>query len=520
MKKIFLLASISALFLFTQAGVAAPEGDGFKNLFNGTDLTGWDGSKELWSVKDGMITGQTTPEHPAHGNTFLIWTNGTVADFELRFSYKIVPNNDEGFGNSGVQYRSKILKPDYWVVGGYQADFEAGQTYSGILYEEKMRGILAQRGQKTVIKEVDGKTKVEVVGAVGDSKEIQAAIKKEDWNDYVVIARGNHLQHFINGKQTVDVTDEQEAKAAKSGVLALQIHQGKPMTVQFKDIRIKEFPVEKAAGEKKIVFVAGMPSHGAAQHEHNAGCLLLQKCLEGIPGIKTDVLLNGWPEDPKFFDGADAVILYMDGGVGHPILHDDHLQQIGALMQKGVGLGCIHYAVEPTIEAGQKEFLDWIGGAFEVFWSVNPHWDGDFKSLPEHPVTRGVQPFKINDEWYYHMRFRDGMKGVTPILTSIPPEKTVGEDGHHSGNVAVREAVKNHEPQHVMWVAERDGGGRGFGFTGGHFHRNWGNENFRKVALNAILWIAKADVPQNGVESKITPEDLEKNLDPKGKQKK
>ena len=127
-------------------------------------------------------------------------------------------------------------------MAGYQADFEAGKTYSGILYEEKGRGILAQRGQKTVIKPDPAdpkKHKVEVTGSLGKSEDIQAKIKHEDWNDYVVIAKGNHFQHFINGVQTVDVTDEHEAKAAKSGILALQIHVGPPMTVQFKNIRIK-----------------------------------------------------------------------------------------------------------------------------------------------------------------------------------------------------------------------------------------------------------------------------------------
>jgi uncharacterized protein (TIGR03067 family) len=232
------------------ACLAADEA-GFKPLFNGKDLTGWEGRPEHWSVEDGAITGKTTKEHPAKGNNFLIWRpdgkNGTVSDFELRLSYKIVPNNDKGFGNSGIQYRSKDF--GNFVVGGYQADFEAGKTYSGILYEERMDGILAQRGQKTVVKTVDGKAKVEVVGKLGDSKEIQSKIKDQDWNDYVVIAKGNHFQHFINGVQTVDVTDEREApKGAKEGVLALQLHAGEPMTVQFKDIRIKNLGGESAAG--------------------------------------------------------------------------------------------------------------------------------------------------------------------------------------------------------------------------------------------------------------------------------
>jgi hypothetical protein len=233
MKKVLLL--IAGAVLCVCSATAAESG--FKALFDGKDLSGWEGNPKLWSVENGAITGKTgsDPENKIKHNTFLVWTNGTVDDFELRFSYKIVG------GNSGVQYRSKVVRTGEFgpVVGGYQADFEAGTTYSGILYEELGRGILAQRGQKTVIKEADGKAKVEVTGSVGDSKEIQSKIKKEDWNDYVVIAKGNHVRHFINGMQTIDVTDEQESKAPKSGVLALQIHAGPPMTVQFKNIRIK-----------------------------------------------------------------------------------------------------------------------------------------------------------------------------------------------------------------------------------------------------------------------------------------
>src|SRR5437867_300646 len=108
-----------------------PAEKGFISLFNGKDLSGWDGNPKLWSVKDGAITGQTTAENPAKGNTFLIWTTGTVADFELRCSFKIVPGDSHGFANSGIQYRSKILDPNNWVVGGYQADMEAGPTYTG-----------------------------------------------------------------------------------------------------------------------------------------------------------------------------------------------------------------------------------------------------------------------------------------------------------------------------------------------------------------------------------------------------
>lgn len=239
-----------ALHLLAAGQLLAVE-EGFQSIFNGKDLTGWDGNPKLWSVKDGAIVGQTTAENPLKGNTFLIWTNGTTADFELRCSYRITPNNDKGFANSGIQYRSKVLDPAGWVVGGYQADFEAGTTYSGILYEERMtRGIMAARGEKVVW---DKDCKKQVTGSVGQSEEIQAAIRKDGWNDYVVIAKGNHLQHFINGLPTVDVTDACEAKAAKSGVLALQVHAGEPMTVQFKNIRMKTLSSDagSAADETK-----------------------------------------------------------------------------------------------------------------------------------------------------------------------------------------------------------------------------------------------------------------------------
>ena len=235
------LLTLTVLTQLASATFAAEEG--FKSLFNGKDLTDWDGNPDLWSVKDGTITGVTKEDPKLTHNTFLVYKGGEIANFELRLSYRIVA------GNSGIQYRSKVFEQGKFgpIVGGYQADFEAGKTYSGILYEERGRGILAQRGQKTVIKEIeeekDGKKskkmKIEPAGTLGKSDDIQAKIKHEDWNDYVIIAHGNHLQHFINGQQTVDVVDEQEGKAAKSGVLALQIHVGPPMVVQFKNVRMK-----------------------------------------------------------------------------------------------------------------------------------------------------------------------------------------------------------------------------------------------------------------------------------------
>jgi type 1 glutamine amidotransferase len=270
------------------------------------------------------------------------------------------------------------------------------------------------------------------------------------------------------------------------------------------------------AAEKKIVLLAGSASHGSGEHEFNAGCQLLRKCLNQVPGVRADVFTNGWPQDEKVLADADAIFLYSDGGGGHPFNRPERREVLAGLMSKGVGLGCAHYAVEVPKGPTGDALLQWIGGYFEMHWSVNPHWTADFKQLPEHPITRGVKPFKVNDEWYYHMRFPEGMKGVTPILTDLPPKATLDrQDGPHSGNPAVREAISKGEPQHVMWATERPDGGRGFGFTGGHFHRNWVDENFRKIVLNAILWTARIEVPEAGVQSSITADDLKQGLDKK-----
>jgi len=213
----------------------------FTSLFDGKTLKGWEGRPEFWSVKNGAIVGKSTKETPVLENTFLICKAGEFADFELHAQFKLVADNDKGWANSGIQYRSKVVKPEYCVVAGYQADMEGGKNYTGILYEEKGRGILAKRGEKVVIKESDNpkKPKIEKTGSVGDSDAIYAAIKQGDWNDYVIIAKDNHLQQFINGKQTVDVTDE-TAVGAKTGIIAFQMHKGEPMTVCFRNIKIKK----------------------------------------------------------------------------------------------------------------------------------------------------------------------------------------------------------------------------------------------------------------------------------------
>lgn len=276
------------------------------------------------------------------------------------------------------------------------------------------------------------------------------------------------------------------------------------------------------ARAKRVAFVAGVRSHNYGAHEHKAGSILLARKLEeAMPNIKTVVHTDGWPKDPAALDGFDCIVMYCDGGGRHMI--NPHLEQVDRYAKQGVGIACIHYGVEVPKGDSGKAFLDWIGGYFETDWSVNPHWDASFKSFPEHPICNGVKPFATNDEWYYHMRFREGMKNVTPILTDLPPASTLVRpdgslarpDNAHNNNPHVREAVlKRKERQHVAWAATREDGGRGFGFTGGHNHWNWGNPNQLKLVLNAITWCAKAEVPAKGVAaSEVTMDELLANQD-------
>ena len=221
--------TIASLCFLTLSLTTCFAQEGVKDLFNGKDLTGWKGNTELWSVQDGAITGRTTADKPLKFNTFLIW-EGEVTDFELDFDYKIVG------GNSGVQYRSKLINAEDFIVGGYQADIDASLQYAGINYEEKGRGILAKRGKRATI-DADGKITEE---EFAKDEDLKKNIKLEDWNHYRVVAKGNKLSHHINGTLMSETIDNQESKAAKKGLLALQIHVGPPMVVQFKNMRLKQ----------------------------------------------------------------------------------------------------------------------------------------------------------------------------------------------------------------------------------------------------------------------------------------
>jgi type 1 glutamine amidotransferase len=252
-----------------------------------------------------------------------------------------------------------------------------------------------------------------------------------------------------------------------------------------------------AAPAAKIVLIAGRPSHGPGEHEFNAGTLLLDQCLKQNKGVETVVVKGGWPEDESVFDGAGAIMLYMDGGERHPILAGARLETLAKLMQKGVGMACLHYAVEIPKDIGGPHLLDWIGGYYERPYSQNPINDAALtQASPQHPISNGWKSFQSKDEWYYKIRFRPDDKRLQPILTTMLPKDAPNQET-------------------VAWAVERADGGRGFGFTGGHYHKNWGIDDQRRMIVNAILWVAKVDIPKSGAACQIKPEDLTVNLDPK-----
>ena len=254
--------------------------------------------------------------------------------------------------------------------------------------------------------------------------------------------------------------------------------------------------------DKKILFLVGEPSHGWNAHEFFEGSKLLANCLnESGLGIEA-VVSEGWPTDPETLAGVDAIVIYTDGEDLHVAKGQNQIMK--TMHDAGTGIVVLHYALEGADQEMNEFHLDSIGGYFQVDWSVNPQWVLREALLGNHPVTSGVQPFLTEDEWYFHMRFREGMDGVTPILSTHPTENELGQNGPRSGNPALREELKNKVPQHLAWVAENPGKGRGFALTGGNFHHNWSQNDFRKLVLNGIAWTGGADIPSGGIESSVS----------------
>ena len=210
----------------------AEEGDGFVELFDGKTLAGWDGDPVYWSVRDGAIFGEVKPETLLKRNSFLTWTGGKVGDFELVVEYRV-----SGKGNSGVNYRSTETPDLKWSLTGYQADIDGGDRWTGQNYEERGRTFLAYRGQGVVLKP---DAKPEIVKEIGDAAELQKAVKKEDWNTYRIVVKGNVMRHFVNGVLMSEVEDLDPGKRASKGLLGVQVHVGPPMTIEYRRIALRD----------------------------------------------------------------------------------------------------------------------------------------------------------------------------------------------------------------------------------------------------------------------------------------
>lgn len=269
------------------------------------------------------------------------------------------------------------------------------------------------------------------------------------------------------------------------------------------------------AKDKKLVIIAGNRSHPPLMHEFRAGCLIIEKCLQNVKGLTVEVHTNHWVSNEATLEDADAIFIYSDGWKRNPAVQGDHLKTLTRLTAKGVSIGFAHYGVQVDPAVAGKEFKKWIGGHYEHEFSVNPMWKPNYTKFPKHPITRGVKPFSVRDEWYFNMRFREGMRGVTPILVDTPSDDV--RDGpyvHPKGPYPHIEAASGRK-ETMMWCVERPDGGRGLGFTGGHNHLNWGDPNYRKVVLNGLVWLAGLEVPKSGIKSKLTEDELYQNLDPK-----
>jgi hypothetical protein len=277
---------------------------------------------------------------------------------------------------------------------------------------------------------------------------------------------------------------------------------------------IYDLEAQKAAKDvKRIVFIGDTRPHGPrGNHEFVAGAVYLARTINARyrDAFAVVTTMQKFPTDLKH---ADAVIVLMNHA--GPAAESPVVKEA---MDRGAGFGAIHYGVEVSKGPQGKNFLHWLGGYFEPFWSVNPWWTPEFKEFPKHEISRGVKPFAIRDEWYYHMRFVEGMKGVTPILAALPPLNTIQGGGEkstpHGGNPDVYKEVADGKKQVMAWAYERPDGGRGFGFTGLHNHANLADDNFRTVLLNAVAWVSRLPVPPGGVRSDpLSRDDLEKLID-------
>ncbi len=256
-------------------------------------------------------------------------------------------------------------------------------------------------------------------------------------------------------------------------------------------------------GGKNLVLIAGPDSHGPGVHEYAQGMRLFAEALADVEGLQVHVVTGGWPQDESVLDAADAIVVYSNGLGGHPLLQNDaRLAKIDSLVSDGAGIGVMHFALDVPGGRPQDTFKRWIGGYYETHFSVNPMWAASFEDFPEHPVANGLEPFSWHEEWYFSIRFHPDAGNIIPILVATPSDDV--RDGpyvHPRGPYPHVQAAKG-EPETLMWLFESPDGGRGFGFTGGHYHKGWELTSMQRSVLNAMLWLVGLEVPEQGAAVK------------------
>lgn len=276
------------------------------------------------------------------------------------------------------------------------------------------------------------------------------------------------------------------------------------LTQEQREVPLEVAPADKRPDAAKIVLIAGTPSNKPGQHEYFAGCALLRTWLTALPGVSPVLVADGWPKNEAVFDGARAVLLFMDGGEKLPFLTPERQTRLQELADAGVGLVVLHQGIDcPPGLAGT--FLSWFGAVFQPDIGCRGHWDVAFETIPAHETTRGLTPFALpKDGWLYNLHFQE--TGVTPVLTCQMPD---------SSRKTAHAKARSGQAETVAWAFQRPGGGRSFGFTGCDLHSNFAEPNQRRLLLNALLWTAGLPVPETGVESTVTPEELAQNWDRK-----
>src|SRR6185503_18142158 len=250
------------------------------------------------------------------------------------------------------------------------------------------------------------------------------------------------------------------------------------------------------ASASKIVILAGSFSKGGGEHEYFAGSAVLAKLLKQTPGVFPVMAAEGWPKNERILEGAKTIVFYMDGGGKQSLVSPEKLQLIEKLASRGVGIVHLHQIIDYP-KTHTDRILPLVGGVWVPGMGARGHWDGVFENFVDHPVTRGVAPFKENDGFIYKLKFVEGMKGITPLLRTSPPKGT----------------LKDTEDI-VSWAFQRPDGGRSFVFTGCHLHESWGLESMRRFVTNGILWSAGLEVPSGGAPVALDPAELKKHLDP------